>query len=93
MIQTSGNRELDSVEMFSKYSVLPQNPWLLNATGYCITQNFLKIDIHQINLVKDNILFGRPHKEKRFNKTIEGCDLKQDLEMLPDGLLTEVGER
>ena len=33
MIQTSGNRELDSVEKFSKYSVLPQNPWILNATG------------------------------------------------------------
>lgn len=92
MIQTSGNRELDSVEKFSKYSVLPQNPWLLNATGYCNTK-FWKIDIHQSILVKDNILFGRPYKEKRFNKTIEGCDLKQDLEMLPDGLLTEVGER
>ena len=39
MIQTSGNRELDSVEKFSKFSVLPQNPWILNATGlskkYC----------------------------------------------------------
>ena len=34
MIQTSGDRELDSVEKFSKYSVLTQNPWLLNATGY-----------------------------------------------------------
>ena len=33
MIQTSGNRELDSVEKFSKFSVLPQNPWILNATG------------------------------------------------------------
>ena len=58
-----------------------------------LTQNIEKIDIHQSILVKDNILFGRPYKEKRFNKTIEGCDLKQDLEMLPDGLLTEVGER
>ena len=38
MIQTSGNRELDSVEKFSKYSVLPQNPWLLNATGYFNTK-------------------------------------------------------
>ena len=92
MIQTSGNRELDSVEMFSKYSVLPQNPWLLNATGYC-NKKFLKNRYSPSNLVKDNILFGRPYKEKRFNKTIEGCDLKQDLEMLPDGLLTEVGER
>ena len=43
--------------------------------------------------MRDNILFGRPFKEKRFNKTVEGCDLKQDLEMLPDGQLTEVGER
>ena len=33
MIQTSGQRDLDSAEKFSKYSVLPQNPWLLNATG------------------------------------------------------------
>ena len=34
MIQTSGIRELDSIENYSKYSVLPQNPWLLNASGY-----------------------------------------------------------
>ena len=38
MIQTSGDRELDSVEKFSKYSVLPQNPWLLNATGFIETE-------------------------------------------------------
>ena len=33
MFQTSGLRELDSVEKYSKYAVLPQHPWLLNASG------------------------------------------------------------
>ena len=33
MLQTSGLRELDSVEKYSKYAVLPQHPWLLNASG------------------------------------------------------------
>ena len=33
MNQSSGIRELDSVERYSKYAVLPQNPWLLNGSG------------------------------------------------------------
>ena len=33
MFQTSGLRELDTVEKYSKYAVLPQHPWLLNASG------------------------------------------------------------
>ena len=43
--------------------------------------------------VKDNIMFGRPYKEKRYKKTIEACELQHDLDMFPDGGLTEVGER
>ena len=38
-------------------------------------------------------MFGRPYKEKRYKKTIEACELQQDLDMFPDGGLTEVGER
>jgi len=75
MRQTSGQRELDTIEQYSKYAFLPQNPWLLNAS------------------VKDNILFGRPYKEKRYMKTIRACDIQSDIEMLPDGNETEVGER
>ena len=75
MVQTGGRRELDSAEQFSKYAVLSQHPWLLNAS------------------VKDNILFGRPYKEKRYLKTVAACQLQPDLEMLPDGADTEVGER
>ena len=46
-----------------------------------------------IYTVKDNILFGRPYKEKRYLKTVEACDIQQDIEMFPDGNDTEVGER
>ena len=38
-------------------------------------------------------MFGRPYKEKRYKKTIEACELQHDLDMFPDGGLTEVGER
>ena len=38
-------------------------------------------------------MFGRPYKEKRYKKTIEACELQHDMEMFPDGGLTEVGER
>ena len=43
--------------------------------------------------MKDNILFGRPYKEKRYLKTLEACDIQHDIEMFPDGNETEVGER
>lgn len=41
--------------------------------------------------IKDNILFGLPYDEYRYNKVIEVCALKKDLEMLTDGEGTEIG--
>ncbi len=41
--------------------------------------------------IKDNILFGLPLDEARYNKTISVCALKKDLEMLNDGENTEIG--
>jgi ABC-type multidrug transport system fused ATPase/permease subunit len=41
--------------------------------------------------IKDNILFGLPFDEIRYNKVIAACALEQDLGMLDDGDLTEVG--
>lgn len=43
--------------------------------------------------LKDNILFGTPYEEQRYNKVIEACALNQDLAMLPGGDLTEIGEK
>ncbi|KAK3328916.1 P-loop containing nucleoside triphosphate hydrolase protein [Apodospora peruviana] len=41
--------------------------------------------------IRDNITFGLPFDEERYNKTVEVCALKKDLEMLSDGENTEIG--
>ncbi|KAI9000570.1 P-loop containing nucleoside triphosphate hydrolase protein [Trametes punicea] len=43
--------------------------------------------------VRDNILFGRPFDEERYWKAVRDACLEADLELLPHGDLTEVGER
>ncbi|KAJ6635066.1 Metal resistance protein YCF1 [Pseudolycoriella hygida] len=43
--------------------------------------------------LQDNILFGRPLKENFYKKVIHACALTPDLEMLPAGDQTEIGER
>ncbi|KAI0635675.1 P-loop containing nucleoside triphosphate hydrolase protein [Trametes polyzona] len=43
--------------------------------------------------VRDNILFGRPFEEERYWKAVHDACLEADLELLPNGDLTEVGER
>uniref|UniRef100_A0A673BAN6 ABC-type glutathione-S-conjugate transporter n=1 Tax=Sphaeramia orbicularis TaxID=375764 RepID=A0A673BAN6_9TELE len=43
--------------------------------------------------LRDNILFGCPHETERFQKTIEACALVPDLELLPGGDQTEIGEK
>ncbi|PYH42937.1 P-loop containing nucleoside triphosphate hydrolase protein [Aspergillus saccharolyticus JOP 1030-1] len=41
--------------------------------------------------IKANILFGLPYHEGRYQKTLAACALQKDLEMLPDGDLTDIG--
>ncbi|KAJ1702897.1 hypothetical protein LUZ63_002676 [Rhynchospora breviuscula] len=43
--------------------------------------------------VRDNILFGRPYEREKYEKTIEACALRKDLELFANGDLTEIGER
>ncbi|KAF9277945.1 hypothetical protein BGZ88_000877 [Linnemannia elongata] len=43
--------------------------------------------------VKDNILFGKPLDQDRYEAVIRACCLQQDLDMLPTGDQTEIGER
>lgn len=43
--------------------------------------------------LKDNILFGKPFDRDRYEKIIEACALKTDLEILPAGDETEIGEK
>ena len=43
--------------------------------------------------LKDNILFGRPFDERKYRKVLEACALLPDLEQLPGGDETQIGER
>ncbi|KAG4106141.1 P-loop containing nucleoside triphosphate hydrolase protein [Neocallimastix lanati (nom. inval.)] len=56
--------------------------------SYCSQQAWI-----QNATVRDNILFGKEYKEELYNKVIELCSLSHDLEIFPDGDMTEIGER
>ncbi|KAI9203174.1 P-loop containing nucleoside triphosphate hydrolase protein [Polychytrium aggregatum] len=43
--------------------------------------------------VKNNILFGLPYDEAKYKRTLNICSLEKDMEILPDGDATEIGER
>ena len=43
--------------------------------------------------VRDNILFGLPFDQDMYNKVIDVCALRPDLQMLSAGDLTEIGDR
>ncbi|NXJ88320.1 MRP3 protein, partial [Corythaixoides concolor] len=43
--------------------------------------------------LKDNILFGQAPNEQKYQNVLEACALKADLEMLPGGDQTEIGEK
>ncbi|KAF9454753.1 hypothetical protein P691DRAFT_826914, partial [Macrolepiota fuliginosa MF-IS2] len=47
----------------------------------------------QSGTIKDNILFGSPYDEARYEQVISECGLRQDLALLPHGDLTQIGER
>jgi len=43
--------------------------------------------------IRDNILFGKPLNKARYINTIVACQLEKDLEILPAGDMTEIGEK
>ena len=46
-----------------------------------------------LTFAQDNILFGAEYDEERYNKVIDQCGLKRDLELFDAGDKTEVGEK
>ncbi|KAG0212661.1 hypothetical protein BGX28_005857 [Mortierella sp. GBA30] len=56
--------------------------------GYCPQSAWI-----QNATVKDNILFGLPLDEVRYKNVIRDCALERDIQILPDGDQTEIGER
>ncbi|XP_015762179.1 PREDICTED: multidrug resistance-associated protein 4-like [Acropora digitifera] len=43
--------------------------------------------------LRDNILFNQEFDEEKYDRTIEACDLRKDIAMLPQGDKTILGER
>ena len=43
--------------------------------------------------VRENIIFGKEFKQKWYDQVIDACALRPDLDMLPVGDATEIGER
>ncbi|XP_061183744.1 multidrug resistance-associated protein 1-like [Saccostrea echinata] len=47
----------------------------------------------QNNSLKENLLFGKEMNGKNYNKAIDACALRTDLDILPGGDETEIGEK
>ncbi|EEC47522.1 predicted protein [Phaeodactylum tricornutum CCAP 1055/1] len=43
--------------------------------------------------LRDNILFGMPFDQEKYDKVLKACQLSHDLDMLDNGDMTEIGER
>ena len=43
--------------------------------------------------MRENILFGKPLQHARYQRIVDACALLPDLDILPDGDLTEIGEK
>ncbi|CAG8450708.1 10335_t:CDS:10, partial [Dentiscutata heterogama] len=66
-----------------------ENNWILpNCTAYVAQQTWL-----QNASIRDNVLFGLPYNENRYNQVIKICALEKDFQILEDGDMTEIGEK
>lgn len=61
---------------------------LLGSVAYVAQQAWI-----QNATLKENILFGKPFDQKKYDRVIEACALRSDLDMLPGGDQTEIGEK
>jgi ABC-type bacteriocin/lantibiotic exporter with double-glycine peptidase domain len=66
-----------------------QEPILVNQSISYVQQ----VPWIQNKTIRDNITFGYEFDRKRYNRVIQICELTRDLEILPSGDQTEIGEK
>ncbi|CAG8498013.1 5031_t:CDS:10 [Dentiscutata erythropus] len=85
----SGNINSPHCLTYSIDNNINENNWILpNCTAYVAQQAWL-----QNASIRDNILFGLPYNENRYNQVIKICELEKDFQILEDGDMTEIGEK
>ena len=84
-VNVSGNKSI---------AYVPQQAWIQNVCKkYLQLKLFLIIfSVSKVSL-KDNILFGNNFDARKYNRVINNCALKPDIDILPGGDDTEIGEK
>ncbi|CDW72862.1 canalicular multispecific organic anion transporter 1 [Stylonychia lemnae] len=73
----------------SKLIVNKEPPIILSENVAYVQQN----PWIQNKTIRENILFGQEYDEDKYQETIDICQLSRDLEILPSGDQTEIGEK
>ncbi|KZP31699.1 ABC protein [Athelia psychrophila] len=77
-------RDAGRVSFGGRVSYCPQSAWIQNAT--------LASRIGPFG-IRNNIIFGQPFDEDRYWEAVDNASLLPDLDALPDGDATEIGEK
>ncbi|KAI8343122.1 P-loop containing nucleoside triphosphate hydrolase protein [Chlamydoabsidia padenii] len=74
---------------YENLTEIAEEDWILNHAVAFVAQSAWL----QNASIRDNILFGLPYVEKRYQDTLQACSLVKDLSILEDGDMTEIGEK
>ncbi|XP_060582748.1 ATP-binding cassette sub-family C member 9-like [Ruditapes philippinarum] len=85
----SGKSSLLSALLGEMLTVTGKVQWCRNASIAYVSQKPWLLN----KTLKENILFGNSYSWKRFQKVIEACALQPDIDSLPAGDATEIGEK
>eukprot|EP00058_Branchiostoma_floridae_P020303 XP_002605793.1 hypothetical protein BRAFLDRAFT_58591 [Branchiostoma floridae] len=78
-------------------AILGEMKLLAGDVSWCLEKN--RVSFHaqkgwlfNANL-RDNIIFGQPFNQARYDRVVSACSLQADIDILPEGDQTEIGER
>lgn len=78
-----------SEEKLDEVKAIPEAEWLIPSLTAFVSQT----PWIETGTVQDNITFGLPLVDSRYQKVLRACSLEKDIELLVDGDKTEVGPK